>query len=81
MRLFVAGLLTVLTFIPMYFFVPRMKASLSGFGTSLPKHMEILIALSDTFVNYYYVLLPFTFVTFFGLAALVTPENSKREKQ
>lgn len=81
MRLFIAGALTALVCVPLYVSVPRMKGSLSGVGTSLPKYMEVLIALSDTFVNYYYVMAPLVFVFFFVIALLVIPGKSKRNQR
>lgn len=80
MRIIIAGLLTVLTFVPIYFFVPRLKGSISGTGTDLPKHLEILIALSDTFVNYYYVLLPLVFGFFLLITSFVVPPADKRRQ-
>ena len=39
----------------MYYIVPKFKAIFEGFGTDLPKITEMLIAASDTVVNYFYL--------------------------
>lgn len=39
----------------MYYIVPKFKAIFEGFGTDLPKITELLIAASDTVVNYFYL--------------------------
>jgi type II secretory pathway component PulF len=79
MRTIIAGFLTLLIFVPLYFIVPRMKMDLEGFGTTVPKRVEVLIALSDTFVNYFYVLVPVLFVTFWFLAGPLMSETKDKE--
>ncbi len=39
----------------MYYIVPKFKSIFAGFGTELPKITEMLIAASDTVVNYFYL--------------------------
>jgi type IV pilus assembly protein PilC len=39
----------------MYYIVPKFKAIFDGFGSQLPKITELLIAASDTVVNYFYL--------------------------
>lgn len=78
MRPLIAALVTLVFSVPLYFILPGMKGSLSGIGTKLPEHLEILIALSDTFVNYYYVLLPLIFGCFLLITSLVVPPTGKR---
>lgn len=80
MRPLIAALLTLLLSFPLYFILPGMKGSLSGIGTELPKYLEILIALSDTFVNYYYVLLPLIFGCFLLITSLVVPPSGRRRQ-
>jgi type II secretory pathway component PulF len=78
MRTFIAGFLTLLIFLPLYYIVPRMKMDLEGFGTSVPKRIEVLILVSDTFVNYFYVLLPVLFMTLLYLLTLVLPASDEK---
>ncbi len=70
MRVCIAGVLTALTFVFVYFFVGRMRHQLEGFGTELPKYMEVAIALSHIAVNYFYVFLPLLFFFFRSVAGI-----------
>lgn len=80
MRMFAAGFLTLIVSIGFYFIVPRMTMTYIGYGTDLPKWQEILIALSDTFVNFFYILIPllfflFQFLTGFFISEPVNKDN------
>jgi type II secretory pathway component PulF len=77
MRDYIAGILTALVFLALYFVVPGMFSRFKGHGTSVPKSLEIVILLSDTFVNYFYVLLPLLFFTLRFVIGLVVPDSGK----
>jgi type II secretory pathway component PulF len=79
MRVYIAGFLTALIFIPVYFVVPRMKHQYEGFGTELPKYLEVIIALSNTCVNYFYIVLPLLFFSFRFLAGLVVSDRTGKD--
>lgn len=70
MRSYIAGVLTALTFVLVYFFAGRMRHQLDGFGTEIPKYMEVLIALSNITVHYFYVFLPVLFFFFKFVAGI-----------
>lgn len=53
MRDYIAGILTALVFLAFYFVVPGMFSRYGGYGTSVPKSLEVVIALSNIFTNYY----------------------------
>jgi type II secretory pathway component PulF len=79
MRAFIAGFLTLVTFVTLYILVPKLKASCIGLGTTLPKHIEFLIVVSNICVNYFYVLIPLLFVKFLYLIGLVGPGTNRKE--
>ncbi|NQV26398.1 MAG: hypothetical protein HQ518_18745 [Rhodopirellula sp.] len=77
MRDYIAGFLTALVFVVLYFVVSGMKSRFEGFGTELPKSLEIVIILADTSVNYFYVVLPLLFFALrFLLGLVITDDGS-----
>jgi len=52
-----------------------MFSQFEGHGTSVPKSLEIVIALSNIFVNYFYVLLPILFFSLRFVIGLVVPDK------
>lgn len=68
--LLLAGVFTL------YFWVPRFKAEVLGFGTELPGWQVLLITLSDLTVKYFYVAIPAVLAIGFGLCrAAFAPDN------
>jgi len=79
MRVYIAGVLTALVFVLGYFFVAKMKHQLDGFGTEMPKYIEVAIALADTAVNYFYVFLPLLFFFFKFVVGIVMTDKPEME--
>jgi len=79
MRMCVAGFLTLVVSVALHFVVPKMKMKYMGYGTELPKSGELLIALSDTFVNYFYVLIPLLFFMFQFFVGFFIPEPERKD--
>lgn len=75
MRNYIAGCLTALVFIVLYFVVSGFKSRLEGFGMEMPKYLKVGIALSDTFVNFYYVFLPLLFFMLRFLVGLIIADS------
>lgn len=50
--------LMFLACIPLYYIVPRWKATAMGYGTSLSGIEILLINISDLVVNYWYIIAP-----------------------
>lgn len=57
--------------------VPVMIDTLQGFGTDLPTVTKVLIAISDFFVKYWYILLIVVAVLFIGLFAFGRTDKGK----
>ena len=75
MRDYIAGILTALVFLALYFVVPSMFSQFEELGTSVPKSLVIVFALSNMFVKYFYVLLPILFFSLRFAIGLVLPDN------
>lgn len=79
MRVYIAGILTALTFVLVYFFVGRTRHQLEGFGTEIPKYMEVIIATANIAVTYFYVFLPLLYFFFRFVAGLFITSKPEAE--
>ncbi len=61
---FVGIVVVVSTFFMMIYLVPQLVAFIKGMGQEIPFQTRLLIATSDIFVNYWYVILAAPFVIF-----------------
>jgi len=62
--------IAVVVFMMMYL-VPKMVGFIKGMGHQLPLHTKLLIATSDIFVNYWYLVLGIPLLAAAGIAVLV----------
>jgi type IV pilus assembly protein PilC len=64
---FVGGIVLIVTFFLMIYLVPQMTGFIRNMGQDTPLQTRILIAVSDFFVNYWWLVLAAPFVAWFGL--------------
>jgi type IV pilus assembly protein PilC len=55
----------------MSYLVPQMTSFLRNMGQELPLNTKILIAISNAFVNYWWILISVPVITFIGLATII----------
>ena len=67
--------LLVVAFLMMYL-MPQLLPFIKNIGSEIPLHTQILIDVSDVFVNYWYLIFSLPFIIFFGLKFA----SSKNEK-
>ena len=72
---FLAAVMTAVVFFMMIYLVPKMVGFMKNMGQALPLHTEILIAVSNFFVNHWYavVLVPVAAVAALNAALRVSP--------
>lgn len=63
----------------MYWIVPKFKAIFNDFGVELPQATEFVIAYSDWFVNYWYLVFPLLFAPLFVPLLAVLMFTDQRE--
>ena len=68
---FVGGIVLLVTFFLMVYLVPQMTGFIRNMGEAIPLQTRILMAVSNFFVNYWYVVIAAPFVGFFGLKFLI----------
>lgn len=68
----------IVTAIIMVKVVPSFTGMFSSFGAELPKPTQIVIAISDVFVNYWYIMVGGVFGTIFGLKTLLAKSEKAR---
>jgi MSHA biogenesis protein MshG len=61
-----------------YFIIPKLKTLLASLGTDLPPITKIVVATSDFFVSYWYLVVAIGFVAFALYKRAVTSEKGKR---
>jgi type IV pilus assembly protein PilC len=73
---FVGTIVLAITFFLMIYLVPQLVGFIKGMGQEIPIQTRILLATSDIFVNYWYVILLGPFVLFgsFKLSLMVNPK-------
>ncbi len=64
---FVGGIVVLVTFFLMTYLVPQMTGFLRNMGQAIPLQTQILIAVSDFFVSYWWAILATPFALWFGL--------------
>lgn len=64
---FVGGIVVLVTFFLMTYLVPQMTGFLRNMGQAIPLQTQILIAVSDFFVSYWWAIIATPFVLWFGL--------------
>ena len=64
---FVGGIVVLVTFFLMTYLVPQMTGFLRNMGQAIPLQTQILIAVSDFFVGYWWAIIATPFVLWFGL--------------
>ncbi|HZV54702.1 MAG TPA: type II secretion system F family protein [Rhodocyclaceae bacterium] len=62
----------------MIYLVPKMVGFIKGMGHQLPMHTKLLIATSDIFVNYWYLVIGLPCLAIVGVAALVRTNHEAR---
>ncbi len=62
----------------MSYLVPQMTSFLRNMGQELPLNTKILIAISNAFVNYWWILIGVPMIVFTGLAAMVKTNPKAR---
>jgi type IV pilus assembly protein PilC len=68
---FVGGIVLLVTFFLMIYLVPQMTGFIRNMGQDVPLQTRILIVVSDFFVNYWWAVVAFPFVAWFGLKLLI----------
>jgi type IV pilus assembly protein PilC len=63
---FVGGIVVLVTFFLMTYLVPQMTGFLRNMGQAIPLQTQILVAVSDFFVAYWWAILAAPFVLWFG---------------
>jgi type IV pilus assembly protein PilC len=73
---FVGGIVLLVTFFLMIYLVPQMTGFIRNMGQEIPLQTVILMAVSDFFVNYWWVVIAAPFAVWFGvrLAARTYPQ-------
>ena len=64
----------------MSYLVPQMTSFLRNMGQELPLNTKILIAVSNVFVNYWWILIGVPVLVFIGLATMVKTNSKARYK-
>jgi type IV pilus assembly protein PilC len=62
--LFVGTVVIAITFFLMIYLVPQLVGFIKGMGQEIPFQTRLLLATSDVFVNYWYILLSLPFILF-----------------
>jgi type IV pilus assembly protein PilC len=62
----------------MIYLVPKMVGFITNMGQQLPLHTRLLIATSDIFVNYWYLVIGLPILAAIGLAGLVRTSHAAR---
>lgn len=77
---FLAVVVVLVTLFMMLYLVPKMVAFLKNMGQELPLHTQLLIATSNFFVNYWYLViaLPLVLVAAIAVAIRSNPEARQR---
>lgn len=71
------GFALVAVLLTLYFWVPRWKASLAGYGTTLSSSEVLVIQLSDLLVTYSYIVLPIVLIPCYFLGRFVFSEGGQ----
>jgi len=66
---FVGGIVLLVTFFLMVYLVPQMMGFIRNMGEKIPLHTQLLILVSNFFVNYWYLVLAAPFAAWFGVKA------------
>ena len=64
---FVGGIVVLVTFFLMTYLVPQMTGFLRNMGQAIPLQTQILIAVSNFFVGYWWAIIATPFILWFGL--------------
>jgi len=64
---FVGGIVVLVTFFLMTYLVPQMTGFLRNMGQAIPLQTQILIAVSNFFVGYWWAIIATPFVAWFGI--------------
>ncbi len=64
---FVGSIVLLVTFFLMVYLVPQMTAFIRNMGQALPWYTEVLIVVSNLFVNYWWAIFAAPFVAWFGV--------------
>jgi type IV pilus assembly protein PilC len=64
---FVGGIVLLVTLFLMIYLVPQMMGFIRNMGQAIPLHTQILIFVSDFFVQFWYLVIAAPFVAYFGL--------------
>ena len=64
---FVGSIVLLVTFFLMVYLVPQMMGFIRNMGQAIPLHTQILVMVSDFFVNFWYLVIAAPFVAVFGL--------------
>ena len=68
---FLAVIVVLVTLFMMLYLVPKMVAFLKNMGQELPLHTQVLIATSNFFVNYWYLVIALPLVLAAGIAVAI----------
>jgi type IV pilus assembly protein PilC len=75
---FLAVVVVLVTLFMMLYLVPKMVSFLKNMGQELPLHTQVLIATSNFFVNYWYLVIALPFVLAAGIAVAVRTHPAAR---
>jgi len=64
---FVGSIVLLVTFFLMIYLVPQMTGFIRNMGQAIPLQTQLLMAVSDFFVEYWWAVLAFPFVAWFGV--------------
>ena len=64
---FVGSIVLLVTFFLMVYLVPQMMGFIRNMGQAIPLHTQVLVMVSDFFVNFWYLVIAAPFVAVFGL--------------
>ena len=75
---FLAIVVVLVTLFMMLYLVPKMVSFLKNMGQELPLHTQLLIATSNFFVNYWYIVLALPIVLVIGITVAIRSNPSAR---
>ena len=64
---FVGSIVLLVTFFLMVYLVPQMMGFIRNMGQAIPLHTQVLVFVSNFFVQFWYLVIAAPFVAFFGL--------------
>lgn len=77
---FMGAVVIAVVLFMMIYLVPKMVGFIKNMGQQLPLHTKLLIATSDIFVNYWYLVIGLPILAVAGVAAMVRGSHSARRR-